>query len=145
MKFLKTASLVGPYEHVLRVDPAFDAKAKDFAEAYDRAIETGDFSAVPRRAGGPEPVVWQLRHLTDQQWRFVQDLTDRYGLNTSLFDAVALALTGVRGLELEIDRAPDRRRRGWEAVTDEVMARIPDDTVNQLGLRVVAAQNPRNG
>lgn len=150
MQYLKTKSLVGPYEHVLQADPAFDqgkgAKArKAFTEAYERAIETGDFKDVPRQSG-LEPVVWTLRHLSGPEWRFVQDINSRFGLNSACYEAVALALLSVTGLELDIERGADRSRRGWDAVGAEQMEALDSAVVNELGLRVIGEQGgPRKG
>jgi hypothetical protein len=145
VQYLKTKTLVGPYEHVLRDDPALDQKAAGFQEAYDRAIETGDFSKVPR-ADGQEPAVWTLRHLTAQQWRFVQDVHDRVGLNSALLEAFALGLVEVKGVPgFELERAPDPKRRGWEAVRPEQLEQFTGELVNEIGGRAVAEKNPRNG
>lgn len=150
MQYLKTKSLVGPYEHVLRDDPAFDhgktAKArKAFDEAYERALETGDFKAVPKHAG-VEPVVWRLRHLTAAEWRWVQDVNSRFGLNSACLEATALALESVDGIpDFQIERGADRARRGWEAVVPEQLERLESAVVNELGLRVFGDQSPRKG
>lgn len=143
MKFLRK-TLVGPYEHVLRDDPALDQKAEGFAAAYDQALETGDWSKVPRHPG-QEPVVWILRHLTAAEWRWVQDINARCGLNSACLEATALALESVRGVELEVRRAPAAARRGFESVVAEQIEQLTSAVINDIGLRVVAEQGPRNG
>lgn len=144
MQYLKTKSLVGPYEHVLRDDPALDQKADGFDEAYARALETGDFAPVPRHAGA-EPVVWKLRHLKAAEWRFVQDVSGRFGLNSACLEAVALALLSVKGIELRVERSPSASRRGFEAVIPEQLEQLDGDVVNELGFRVIGEQGPRKG
>ena len=145
MQFLRAKTLVGPYEYVLKDDPALDRKAKGFAEAFDRAIETHDFSAVPKHPG-LEPVVWRLRHLTAAEWRLVQDVNGRFGMNSACLDATALALVGVDGLvDFEVKRAVDRTRRGFEAVEAGLLEQLEPAVITELGLAVFADHLPRKG
>lgn len=144
----KTNSLAGSFEHVLRDDPAFDQKAEGFDKAFERAVETGDFSAVPRTPGGPEPAVWTLRHLTERQWRFCLDLIERFGSSSALYDMVALGLESVKGAGIAIERDFDVRRRGWEVVKEEQLDEIERrfrGAINELANRIGAVRRPRNG
>lgn len=160
MSYLKTRNLVGTYEHVLEADPAFDrperrpdeddksweARAKAFDDAYLRATETGDFSGLPTKDAA-EPAVWRLRHLTGEQWRWVQDIATRTdgGMAQAYYHACALALVSVKGAGIDIQRGRDAARRGWEAVKAEVLDQLADQVVSELGARVVSAALPRNG
>lgn len=144
MQYLKTKSLVGPYEHVLRDDQALDQKAEGFDAAYERALETGDFQDVPRRQG-LEPAVWTLRHLSEPEWRFVQDISGRFGLNSACYEAVALSLMGAKGVALDVERAPAASRRGFLSVIPEQMEQLAADVVNELGFRVIGERGPRKG
>lgn len=144
MQYLKTKSLTGEYVHVLKDDQALDQKADGFDAAYKRALETGDFSAVPR-SQGLEPAIWKLRHLTEPEWRYVQDVSGRYGLNSACYEAVALSLLGVKGVDLDIERTPASSRRGFPSVLPEQMEQLTADVVNELGFRVIGERGPRNG
>jgi hypothetical protein len=149
---LKTQTLVGDYEFISRGDPALDQTAEGFAEAYERAKETGDFSQVPRREGGGEPAVWRFRQLRPTQRAWLGDQLARSdgGLLQVGLHAVALTLVGVRGFqgpaggELDIKRAADPERRGWPAVIEEQMAFLEDAGILPE-LTEGAAQRPRKG
>lgn len=123
---VRTQSLAGEYVHVDEEDPAIDQSGAEWRLAYTRALELGELGSLPLRAGGESPVVWRFRHLSAEEiaWAVDRVAPGKNNLSSNL-DLLALALVGVRGVktedgqQLELKRARDPRRNGFEAVKPE--------------------------
>jgi hypothetical protein len=173
---LRTQTLVGEWEFIRSSDPAWDrpvppergedeedaawnrrvdawkAAMQVFADAYQHALETGDFAKVPLKAGA-KPAIWRFRHLSAQQRAWLRDQSGtEKGVHELSLDAAALALVGVAGhpgpggAPLDVQRKKDPTRRGWMAVVEEQLVGLDQaGVVLELGNQVVATLLPRNG
>ena len=119
------STLVEDYLHYWEGDPAFDKDADNFKAEYDKAVESGDWSNVPRAEGGAEPTGFKLRHLRGKARRYVQDIADRGGMQ-ALREVAALALTGLKD-------APDPRNDGKDY-------HLSFET-NEVGMKVVSEKD----
>ncbi|HEX5728457.1 MAG TPA: hypothetical protein VFX99_03415 [Microbacterium sp.] len=107
-------------------DPAIDQSGADWRSFYVRAMELGELGSLPLRTGAEPPVVWRFRHLSADEITWAVDRVQPGKNNlASNLDLLALALVAVRGVKtedgqpLELKRARDPRRGGFEAVKSE--------------------------
>jgi hypothetical protein len=153
---IRSQTLQSEYDHIYSGDPAIDRKVKGWREKYDRALETSDLAGMPLIAGAT-PIVWRLRHLTPDEIAVVQD---RGGANKAILAAARLGLkkvTGLvddRGAPFVLERGPDRRLDGFEAVTQEQIGLLHQidaeehtklSLLVELGIRVMSNFRPRKG
>lgn len=154
---IRTQSLVGNYVHIDEHDPAIDRDVPQWGKLYERAIESGDISIIPLKNGTTEPpTIWTFRHLTAEQYGWVTDTARTGGAGGMFFNALALALVGVKnvtdeaGREVAIEREPSLKLNGWQAVkTDQLNALLADEEgkpdpqrVTRLGARVMSDRVP---
>ncbi|HMG21787.1 MAG TPA: hypothetical protein VK607_10735 [Kofleriaceae bacterium] len=158
---VKTQSLVGEYWHVDEDDPAIDKSEPKWRAAFERALETGDLNALPLKNGASDPpAIFRLRHLSAREYRWLLDYdARREGVNEMMWEAVALALIGVRGVTdqdgrpLELERGRFPGCGSWQsAKPEQVNALMADedgryeaDRLNRLAERVLVDTAPRKG
>lgn len=159
---VRTQTLVGEYWYIDENDPAIDKEPKDWRERYERALETGEMSAMPLKNGSSEPpAIFRLRHLSAREYTWLGDYAARQrGPNEMLWEAIALALLGVKNVTDEGGKAIEVVRARHTEVTphwqtargDQVDALLADedgrydkDRLSRMALRILQDRSPRSG
>lgn len=128
---IRTASLTGHYEYIYEFDDALDHDAPDFADRYKRALETSDWSALPRKPG-QDPVIWKLKHLRGRAYSRLLDLHRRAGTADqnsveALYEAAALALVEAHEIRDEAGKIWEpqfRTEHGIEKLTEQSLTEL---------------------
>lgn len=159
---VRTQTLVGEYWYIDENDPAIDKESKDWRERYERAMETGELADMPLKNGSSEPpAIFRLRHLTAREYSWLADYESRHvGPNTMFWEAIALALLGVRnvtdetGKPVEVERARQPDSTGaWQSARPDVVNILMADEdgrydaarLTRLGNRILADRVPHKG
>lgn len=116
---LKEPTLVENYKWVYVFDPAINRDIEDFAQLWDEAKDSGNWSAIQLQ-DGRQPVIWTLRHLRGVVRRRLQDMVNADFRNgrtepsaETLYHAARFAIVGVenmtdhRRMPVEVPRYPD--------------------------------------
>jgi hypothetical protein len=131
------------FTHILSSDPALDAEAEGFADAFKRFMETG---SQPPVKNGEEPTVFTLEQIKDaEKLADMKGKLERSGTEAWAVEVACYSLKSIANLR-DQDGKPFELRfemvNGFRKVCKEHRDMMGTDVLKELGTVVLGRQSP---